>query len=190
MTLRQADLANTPLHQANLSNTNLNRTLFAESLTDILGIAVSSDDALVAMTGLNGMLFLYDLRTGQWVNSWSAHRGWVFTVVFTANCQTLFTGGFDQRIAQWDVATGQCLHEWQTDSPIWRLALSANGQWLASSHENHTARLWNLQTQQQKVLSEHTGAVRGLAFHPKTHHLATGVAIARSNCGIVQQGNV
>ncbi|MBD1913212.1 MULTISPECIES: NB-ARC domain-containing protein [unclassified Leptolyngbya] len=174
LTLRQADLTDTPLHQVNLSNTHLSHTRFAESITDILGVAVSSDGTLVAMTGLNGMVFLYDLRTGQWVNSWSAHQGWTLMVVFTADGKTFFTGSHDQRIAQWDVATGQCLHQWQTDSPVWRLALSADGQWLASGHEDQTARLWHLQTKQQLKVLNHPGSVRGLAFHPQTHHLATG----------------
>jgi WD40 repeat protein len=174
LTLRQVDLADTPLHQVNLSYTNLNHTLFAESIPDLFGMAVSSDGDLVAVTGLNGMVFLYNLKAGQWVNPWSAHQGWVFAVVFAADCQTLFTGGFDQRIAQWDVATGQCLQEWQTNSPIWRLALSVNGRWLASGHENHTARLWNLHAQQWLKVLDHPGEVRGLAFHPQTHHLATG----------------
>lgn len=174
LTLRQVDLADTPLHRVNLSNTHLKHTRFAESIADIFRILVSSNDDLVAMTASNGTVFLYDLKAGQWTNSWSAHQGWVIAVVFAVDCQTLFTGGFDQRIAQWNVVTGQCLQEWQTDSPIWRLAISANGQWLVSGHETGKAQLWNLYTRQQLRVLNHSGVVRGLAFHPQTHHLATG----------------
>jgi WD40 repeat protein len=174
--LRQVHLADTPLHQVNLSNANLDRIVFAESFTDILGMGVSPDGSLLAMTGLIGSLYLYNLNTGQWLNAWTAHRGWSFSGgIFTANCQTLFTAGLDCRIVQWDVVTGQCLYEWQTDCPIWGLALSPNEQWLASGHENGTVRLWNLLTKQQfNVLPDQIGVVRGLAFHPQTCHLATG----------------
>jgi WD40 repeat protein len=64
--------------------------------------------------------------------------------------------------------------EWQTDSPDLALALSANGQWLVSGHETGKAQLWNLQTQQLLRVLNHSGVVRGLAFHPQTHYLATG----------------
>ncbi|MBD1867290.1 NACHT domain-containing protein [Cyanobacteria bacterium FACHB-471] len=174
LTLRQVDLADTPLHRVNLSNTHLKHTRFAESISDIFRISVSPNDDLLAMAGLNGTVFLYDLKAGQWINSWPAHQGWVIAVVFATDFQTLFTGGFDQRIAQWNVVTGQCLQEWQTDSPIWRVALSANGQWLISGHETGKAQLWNLHTQQLLRVLNHSGVVRGLAFHPQTHHLATG----------------
>lgn len=169
--LQQVDLANTPLHQVNLSNTHFSHTRFAESLTDITRMDVNPN-GVMAMAGMTGRVFLYNLKTGQWLNSWIGHQGWVWIVVFSTNGQTFFTGSVDQRIAQWDVATGQCLHQWQTDSPVMSLAVSADGQWLASGHANCTAQLWHLQTKQRIGVFEHPGAVLGSAFHPQTHHLA------------------
>lgn len=175
LTLRQVHLADTSLHKVNFSHATFDRAVFAESLTDIFGLAISPDGSTIALSGSSGKLFLYHLETKQWLHSLTAHCGWTFSVLFAPDGRTLFTASFDQTIKQWDAVTGQCLQEWQTDSPIWRLALSSNQQWLASAHQNHTIQLWDLQAQQpRQILAEHTGAVRGLAFHPKTHHLASG----------------
>ncbi|MBD2059127.1 pentapeptide repeat-containing protein [Oculatella sp. FACHB-28] len=64
LTLRQVDLADTPLHQVDLSNTHLKHTRFTESISDIFRISISPNDDLLAMAGLNGAVFLYDLKAG------------------------------------------------------------------------------------------------------------------------------
>lgn len=174
LTIRQADLRDTPLQQVNFANANFSSCVFADSVTDINNMVLSPDGEILVMMGLNGTLFFYNMATGQWLCSWSAHQNWSFGVTFAKDGQTIFTSSFDQTIKQWDLTTKQCLKTWQTNSPVWQIALSPDGQWLASAHENGTIQLRNINTEKDLiVLSDHAGAIRDLAFHPHRNLLAS-----------------
>jgi cytochrome c len=75
------------------------------------------------------------------------------------------TGGEDGKIAIW--AQGNPLPvrtmEGHT-APIVALALSPDGETLASASWDHTIRLWPLKGGEPKVLKGHTAAVNGIAF--------------------------
>jgi WD40 repeat protein len=55
------------------------------------------------------------------------------------------------------------------------MAVSADGHWAASSHDDHAVRLWNLQTGRlEHILVGHTKQVNALAFTHTSNLLATG----------------
>ncbi len=84
LTIRQAYLRETPLHQTSFANSTQIQSVFAETMTDVYGIAISPDDRLLAMTGgRGGMLFIYELATGRWLHSLQAHQGPTLSVTFT-----------------------------------------------------------------------------------------------------------
>ncbi len=177
LTLRQTYLRDTFLTRVNFANCTSIQSVFTEAITDMFGLSYSPDGNLIAMVGMSGMLFVYQISTGQWLYSLEAHRGWTPGVIFSHEGNSLFTGGFDQRIKQWDMTTGRCLRSWLTNSPIWLLDLSPDGKWLASGHENQTVQIWDLRTLTcLKTLAEHTGMVTSVAFHPTEPLLVSGSA--------------
>lgn len=177
LTIRQADLRDTSLQQVNFANANFSSTVFADPVTDINNMILTPDGETLVMMGLNGTVFLYAIATGQRIAAWSAHQNWSFGLACDRTGQTLFTSSFDQTIKQWDLTTQQCSKTWQTDSPIWQIALSSDGQWLASAHENGIIQLHNLKTKADPILlNAHTAPVRDIAFHPHHNLLASASA--------------
>ena len=62
-----------------------------------------------------------------------------------------------------------------TDDGVLSVAFSPNGQILASGHDDHKIRLWEVETGQQKATLEgHRYWVYSLAFSPDGHTLASG----------------
>jgi WD40 repeat protein len=168
LTIRQAYLHDTPLQQVNFTNVNAIQCAFAETLSDVYGLAFSPDGTLVAMVGIAGVLSVYRVTTGEWLYAIPAHGSVSMGVLFDSAGTSLFTGSFDRQICQWDAATGRCLRSWQTDSSMWDIALSPDEKYLASGHENSTIQIWDLQTLQQvHSLSEHGGWVTSVDFHPQ-----------------------
>ncbi len=177
LTVRQAYFRDTPLHQVNFADSTQIQSVFAEAITDNFGISISPDGKLAAMVGATGRLSVYQIETGEWSYFRQAHSGWTFAITFSHDGRTIFTGGFDQTIHQWDAVTGLCLHSWQTHSAVWRLSPSPDGQWLASGHENYTIQIRDLNTLDcVRSFSAHSGMVTGVAFHPYEQWLVSSSA--------------
>ena len=97
---------------------------------------------------------------------------------------TLLTFGFGQGVRRWQAPSGQAAgdqllnSEWMTTSA----ALSPDGQWMATgsggydtSNDNQTSvRLWNLKTNDVRLLGHHPSSVESLAFNPSSSMLASG----------------
>jgi WD40 repeat protein/transcriptional regulator with XRE-family HTH domain len=176
LTIRQAYLREATLHRVNLAHSIPIQCVFAETMTDVFGAAISPDGRLLAMTGgKSGMLFIYEFATGKWLHSLRAHQAWTMGVTFTSLGNRLWTGSIDQTICEWDVVTGNCLRSWQTDSAITDIALSPLNRksaqpvepFLASAHENRTIQLWDLSTLTCiQTLSGHESTVLSINFHP------------------------
>jgi WD40 repeat protein len=174
LSLRQVYLRDTPLQQVDFRHATLTHVVFSEPLVDVNNMALSPDGKLLAMMGLDGTVFFYEMGTGQQLFSLAAHQNWSFGIEFAPDGQSFFTSSFDQTLKQWDLATRQCLRVWQTDSPIWQLALSSDGALLATAHENGTIQLHKVKESEPAIaLTAHKGAVRDLSFHPHRPLLAS-----------------
>ena len=130
------------------------------------------------------------LDTSHSFKTLAGHTGWVISVAFSPDGQTLASGSSDQTVRLWDVANvssfkneaaldiGQDLktltgHTYGVESVVF----SPNGQTLASGSLDQTVRLWDVHTGQcLKTLSDHTGWVVSVAFSPDGRILASGSA--------------
>ncbi|MBD3887495.1 pentapeptide repeat-containing protein [Phormidium tenue FACHB-886] len=176
LALWQADLRNVVLHQVNLANADLSKTVFTETLSLTLCVAFSPDGQLLATGDTNRELRLWRVADGKNLLICQGHRNWVWSVAFSPNGQFLVTGSDDKTIKLWDVQTGQCLQTLQ-EAPhqVWSVAFSPDGQFLASGSESSVVKLWNLKTGECCArLEGHTNWVRSVAFSPNGQTLANG----------------
>ena len=108
------------------------------------------------------------------------HTDGVRAVVFSPDGHLLASGGRDDEILVWDVATGQPDGHALTAHTGWinGLAFSPDGKTLASASEDRTIRLWDVATGEAigQPLSGHTDAVRSVAFSPDGKTLASASA--------------
>ena len=100
--------------------------------------------------------------------------GWVYSVAFSPDGQTLATGSMDKTIRLWDVETRQQMAtlEGHTDW-VHSVAFSPDGQTLASSSGDLTVRLWDVDTRQLLISLEKSYGI-SVAFSPDGQTLATG----------------
>ena len=104
------------------------------------------------------------------------HTGYVSSVAFSSDGQTLASGSYDRTVRLWDVNTGTQLkiitgHTGYVSS----VAFSSDGQTLASGSYDRTVRLWDVNTGTQlKIITGHTGYVSSVAFSSDGQTLASG----------------
>lgn len=169
LTIRQAYLQNTPLHRVNLAHSHLIACRFAQPVSIPLSTALSPDGDRVAIGSEDGSIRLWQVSTGQPLLTLRAHDTFIFTLRFSPDGRTLVSGSLDCTLKVWDVATGQCLQSWTMDGPVWSLAFSPGGQWLAIGLADRDRRiyLWEWPSGKRlKTLIGHSGQASALLFIP------------------------
>jgi RNA polymerase sigma factor (sigma-70 family) len=78
----------------------------------VLSVAFSPDNKILASTGCDGMVRLWDVKTGKQLRFLAGHKEcMVNSARFTAGGKQLVSGGRDGTVRVWDVATGAELRQ-------------------------------------------------------------------------------
>lgn len=178
LTVWQANLQGVKLHHVNFAYADLSRSVFTETLGNMLSTAFSPDGQRLATCDTDGKVRLWDAKTGQLLLICQGHTHWVRSVAFSADGEVLASGSADQTVRLWDAHTGECL-KILTDhtNEVHTVVFSPDGHLLASGSADQTVRLWNVQMGSSvRVLSGHTHWIRSVTFSPDGHLLASGSA--------------
>jgi WD40 repeat protein len=162
---------------------------YSDSLSGLVySLAYSKDGHMVARSGAEGTVKIWNLRTGQLIQTINNPPIGVSSIAFSPNGQTLATGSPDQRVKLWDLRTGQLLrilhaHSTKVDS----VTFSADGQTLVSKGMDamggvNTVKLWNVTPLSRKAweseellrtLTGNSSAVLSIALSPDGQILAS-----------------
>jgi WD40 repeat protein/transcriptional regulator with XRE-family HTH domain len=175
LVVQQVDLRQINLAGVNFQNADLTKSIFSETLSHVMSIAISSDDQIVAVGDLSGRIYLWNTATTQLITTFEGHIGWVWSVAFSPDGKTLVSSGNDASIRLWEVQSGQCLQVLtEHTSCVWSVSFSPDGQRIASGSDDHTVRLWDLQGRCLHVMVGHTENVYAVHFSPDGKTLASG----------------
>lgn len=197
----QAYLPSVQLHRVNFSNSDLAKSVFAETLSNIYALALSRDGKL--STGDDGSVIrLWTVPDFKQILTCEGHTDYVRAVAFSPDGQTLASGSDDFRVKLWNVDNGECRITWEGEdyhtSWVWSVAFSPDGVILASGSDDQTIRLWNVSTGEcLNTLEGHNNGVRVVAFSPDGKILASGSDdktvklwdVATGNCLQTLQGH-
>jgi WD40 repeat protein len=101
------------------------------------------------------------------------HTRYVAGVAFRADAQVLASASMDGTVRFWDLKSGRCRVHRLSGSPPggYRIAFSPDGQRLAAGSRDG-AVIWDLATNQRRLLMEHANRVEAMAFSPDGQHVA------------------
>jgi len=70
----------------------------------VTSVAISSDGRLVAAGSRNSMVYIWDTRIGELLETLRGHRDGVWSVAFTPDGRGLVSGSEDKTLKYWDVS--------------------------------------------------------------------------------------
>lgn len=135
-------------------------------------------DTVLAIGDLDGMVTLYDVNSGEMVNSRSAHDNWVNDVDFNSAGTQIASASADGSVRIWNVESGDMLDELtiagQSDS-IEVVRFSPDGRFVAVAGGLQVVA-WHVDSFSRPAVTwrQHTATVLSLAFSPNSEWLASG----------------
>ncbi|WP_204151161.1 serine/threonine-protein kinase [Leptolyngbya sp. CCY15150] len=142
----------------------------------VTGIALSPDQRIVASSGLDDTIYLWDAFTGRSMAKLTGHARGVNVVIVSPDGTTLLSGSDDYTIKEWNLSTGNLIRTLKGHSrDVNALAISANGKLLASGGEDRTIKLWQMGTGTLlKTLVGVAGMIKSVAMSPDNSVLVSG----------------
>jgi WD40 repeat protein len=128
------------------------------------GLSFSPNGKLVASTGSDRIIKIWDAATGENLQSLTGHTDYVAQLLFIDD-RTLLSRSYDATTRQWDLTTGhsQIFEQMQ---PQWVMSLgrSADGEWIAFGCDTPSLLLLQRSTQQFTTYPAMGNRIRHLTF--------------------------
>jgi WD40 repeat protein len=142
----------------------------------VMAVAISLDGRLLASGGLDDLIKVWDLETGELLRTLTGHRRAVNCLAISPNGQFLLSGSDDHTIRIWSLTTGDCLRSLVGHTrDVNSLAIHTSGTLFASGSEDRTVRVWNLaSTDPLQTFSNLAGMVQSVAISPDAQTIASG----------------
>ncbi|MCY3833274.1 MAG: protein kinase [Chloroflexi bacterium] len=153
------------------------RFRFANSPNTILGVAFTSDGAVSAYAGSEGLIYFVDTSTGDSLLSIVTGSP-VNSIAFSPDGATIAAAMSDATVGIWDAAAGvELLRLGGHEDIVTDVEFSSDGATLASSSADSTVRLWDASTGEPlHILRKHIDYVIKLSFSPDGARLVSSSA--------------
>ena len=172
----QADLRRVNLFNVNFQNADLAKSVFAESLSNVVSVAFSLDGTLLATGNVKGDICLWQVSDAKQLLTLKGHTGWAYSLAWSPQGNMLASGSGDRTVRLWDVREGRCVkvmhgHTSQVTSVAWNF----DGQALVSGSMDYTVRLWDVcEAKCLQILHGHTDQVYSVAWTSQSNIIASG----------------
>ena len=146
-----------------------------EHTAEVRSVSFSPDGSLLAAGASNGVIFVWDIDTGEMVEALTGHGG-IISLSFSPDGSLLAAGSFDSRVFVWDVETGENVETLAGHTDGARSVLfSPDGSLLTAGTGDGVVFVWDGDTGEiVETLVGHTGWVESMAFTPDGSLLASG----------------
>lgn len=134
----------------------------------IYDLRFSPDDTVLATTGYDRLIKLWDVRTGHELRVLKDHSDAVYGLAFSPDGKHLASASADRAVKVWDVATGKRLYTLgESTDWVYSVAWHPNGKQVAAAGVDKSIRVWEVSPSGGKIVHSvfaHEGPVTRLAY--------------------------
>jgi WD40 repeat protein/transcriptional regulator with XRE-family HTH domain len=150
--------------------------VFKGHTAEILDIDISPDGKYLATGSVDKTARLWDLATGESIQTFSGHTGGIDGIAFSPDGKTLVTGSTDHTARLWDVMSGETIRVFSGHTAeVGDVEFSSDGQSIVSSSWDQTARIWDVATGETlHILRGHSSFLTRVIYSPDGKYVLTG----------------
>ncbi|MBI5820023.1 MAG: TIR domain-containing protein [Verrucomicrobia bacterium] len=147
-----------------------------DSWAAVKAYAFSPDGTRALTAAQDKTVRLWDIPTGQWLQTFKGHRDTVYCVAWSADQRRMLSGADDETLRLWDVNTGGCLRVFRDFmGGVNSVAWGADNRCALSGSDDGTVRLWDLESGRcLRVLEGHELRVWSVAWSSDQRHALSG----------------
>jgi eukaryotic-like serine/threonine-protein kinase len=120
-------------------------TLRARVAGPSLNVAFSPDGRRLATVGEENTFKVWDVQTGQALQTLRGHSGEVYTVAFSPDGRWIASAGEDSTVKVWDSRSSELVRSFRGHTGlVCSLAFSPNSPRLYSGSRDHTVKVWDV----------------------------------------------
>ncbi len=113
--------------------------------SNVSALTCNADGTIAASGHEDGTIHLWNLTNGQPGPVLKGHTGKVTGVSFSADGEQIASTSLDKTLRLWKVADGQPAGSLNMDQPPTAVLVSQDGKFLATGHQDHLIRVWDVQ---------------------------------------------
>lgn len=131
----------------------------------ITSVTFSPDGYLLATTGWDRTIRIWDVATGKNLRTFRNYRRSTLQTVFSPDGSKLASTSLDSMVCVLDLLTGVTTQKIPQDGIIWAVDFTPNGETLAVSNDDGSITLWEVKTGQRLYsFQPHNESVRSLYY--------------------------
>jgi WD40 repeat protein len=142
-----------------------------ETHSFLYSVAASPDGKYI-IAGGTGKLFLWNVKSGELIKTYSGNFGTINSVAFSQNSRNIIFGDMGGGIRIWDIMEDREINSFGRAVPsVFSVDFSPDNRFFISGSTDTTSKLWNIKTGEMvKIFKGHKDWVLSTAFHPSGNY--------------------
>jgi WD40 repeat protein len=143
--------------------------------TNVLAVAFSPDSERLITSSMDGMVRIWNVKSGKLIVSVSAHKDLIIDVTFNSDGDLFATASADGTARLWASGTGESVAV-LTEHPagVSRVQFSSDGVGFATAGQNdRTAKIWNFGSTRSSLTLRQESSIEDLQFDRTSERLVT-----------------
>jgi WD40 repeat protein len=159
------------------SGDNIGPAIFSGHRLGINVCAFSPDGSRVVSGSRDGVLKIWDARSGECLQTLSGHGSSVQSVAYACDGNRVVSGSDDATLKVWDARSGECLQTLSGHSrEVSSVAYAPDCSRVASGSDDCTLKIWDAHSGEclQTLFGKNNSGVRSVAYAPDGCRVAAG----------------